>query len=100
MVEDGKVVEELEELKEKRVEDGNALDVVRRKNAKLEHEVLELKGKRVDDENAIDVVKRKNSELESEVVELRKLKEKWEEDRNELNVIVLKLEKFEASMVR
>ena len=79
------------------MEDGNALDVVRRKNAKLEHEVLELKGKRVADENAIDVVKRKNSELESEVVELRKLKEKWEEDRNELNVIVLKLEKLKQA---
>ncbi|XP_039690132.1 WEB family protein At4g27595, chloroplastic isoform X2 [Medicago truncatula] len=103
---------EVQKLKEKRVEDGNELDMLRKKKVELDNEVLELNKKSAEDGNAIDmlktksgeleceveklkekmvedgnanVLKRKNCELESKVLELEKLKEKWLDDSTALN---------------
>lgn len=68
------------------MEDGNELDMLRKKNGVLDNEVLELKEKSVEDGNALDVLKTKNCELDSNVLELQKLIEKLVEDRNTLEI--------------
>jgi len=82
----GELDNEVLELKEKSVEDGNAIDLLKTKSGELASEVEKLKEKMVEDGNAFDVLlKGKNCELESKVLELEKLKEKWLDDSNALD---------------
>jgi len=82
----GELDNEVLELKDKSVEDGNAIDMLKTKSGELECEVEKLKEKMVEDGNAFDVLlKGKNCELEPKVLELEKLKEKWLDDSNALD---------------